>query len=155
MASESPWEHWLTLYTDASWHPDRGGAYGMRVRGTYEPRVFERRGRIDPCQCNVVAEVAAIVISVELSLGAWARVDGIGVNSDCQPALDICAWNAKPHRREDIAGWQVRLREALMLKKGAQGHAPLLRMKWVKGHAGGRDTRRWLNARVDALSKRR
>lgn len=149
----NPWLHWVTLYTDAGFHPVEGGTYGCRTRHSFPPGRTEIHGKIEDCADSNVAEMYAIVIGVEHVLSTWGRVDGIGVKTDSQTALAVLKYGASQHRRPDFRALQERLQVALKLKEVEQGSTVKIRIQWVKGHQGSRTTQGWLNNRVDALAR--
>ena len=153
-SAENPWLHWVTLYTDAGFHPVSGGTYGCRTRHSFPPFRTEISGALPKCADNNVAEMHAIVIGVENVLTTWARVDGVGVRTDSQAAQLALKFGAQPHRRDDFRQLQERLRLALKAKELQQGSVVRIRIQWVRGHQGNGTAQGWLNNRVDALARR-
>lgn len=151
--SHNPWLHWVTLYTDAGFHPVEGGTFGCRTRHSLPPERTELFGKIDVCADSNVAEIHAIVVGVEHVLSTWSRVDGIGVRTDSQTAQAVLKFGASPHRRADFRALQERLCLALKAKTEEQGTLVKIRIQWVKGHQGNRTTQGWMNNRVDALAR--
>lgn len=152
-ATGNPWLHWVTLYTDAGFHPVDGGTYGCRTRHSFPPGRTEIHGKVPECADNNVAEIYAIVVGVEHVLATWGRVDGVGVKTDSQTALSVLKFGAAPHRRADFRALQQRLDTALKMKALEQGSLVKIRIQWVKAHQGGQSVQGWLNNRVDALAR--
>lgn len=153
--NSNPWAHWVTLYTDAGFHPVAGGTYGCRTRHRFPPLRTEIHGVVPhPCSdCNV-AEMHAIVVGIEHVLTTWPRVDGVGVKTDSQTAQAILKFGARPHRRADFRALQERLQRALKAKESEQGSVVKVRIQWVRGHQTNESTSGWLNNRVDELARR-
>jgi ribonuclease HI len=157
MNDNDPWLHWVTLYTDAGFHPVARGTYGCRTRHSFPPFRTEICGPVpDPCKDSNVAEMHAIVVGVEHVLQTWTRVDGIGVNTDSQTAQGCLKYGATPHRRSDFRALQERLKAALNAKAADQGSEVRIRIKWVRSHQSPNEggVRGWLNNRVDALARK-
>lgn len=148
------WTHWVTLYTDGSYHHERGGFYGFRVRHGIEPYRIEDFGEVPDCPDPNVAEMAAIVYGIQRILETYERVDGVGVKTDSQTAISVLKFGAHRHRRKDYNVWQDLLREVLAEKERVQGSVVKVRIQWVKGHQGKGTTQAWLNNRVDALARK-
>ena len=156
MDDQNPWQHWVTLYTDAGFCQVRGGTYAFRTRHRFAPFRTENAGVVpDPCRDNNVAEMYAIVVGVEHVLQTWPRVDGVGVNTDSQTAQSLLKFGAKPHSRKDFRELQERLQHAIAVKAAEQGSEVRIRIKWVASHQRPTDgnVRGWLNNRVDALAR--
>lgn len=92
------------------------------------------------------------MVGIEKVLQTYDRVDGVGVKTDCQAAVDTLKFGAKPHRRGDFRVFQERLLEGLEKKSAEQGSPVKVRIRWVKGHQGKGTTQGWMNNRVDQLA---
>lgn len=150
----NPWAYWVTLYTDASYSPGRGGTFGCRTRSGFAPYRTEHSGEVPECSDNNQAEMYAIVAGVEHALETWEHVDGVGVRTDSRTAQSVLKYGAPPHRRDDFRALQERLVAALKAKSERQGSAVRIRIVWVPGHQGGHTVQGWMNERVDSLARR-
>lgn len=137
---EKPWLLWATLYTDASWCQDLGGAWAIWLRsekgrivqsGKCPPEIF------DP----TLAEFYAVLMGVQIASKAWAA-QAVLINSDCMAVVQ--GLGSKYRWSSSKA---VRRLQDKILRTG-----PLLRTKHVKAHTRGQDIRSYLNRQVDRLA---
>lgn len=135
-------EGWVTLYTDAGWHPVEGGTWAFAAIYGEPTCRLEQSGRVECIDSNV-AEMAAIVLGIE-QVRAVVPVDGFWIRSDSRTAIAALDRRASWHHRKDFRDWQLRMREAVL---GVQ-----VRMKWVPGHQRGTSVGAFLNNRVDQMA---
>ncbi len=133
---------WVTCYSDASFHPHTGGAWGVWLRSD--------RGRIRRqglCPKYVVnanqAELAAIFAGLHLALTAWEGVRGINVRSDCQGALHWLAAGLPPARADATRRLQMKIRGLV------ETHGIELVPRWVRGHQRSSSVEAFLNNHCD------
>lgn len=153
MSEKNPWHYWVTLYADASFHSDRGGAYGFRVRSSEEPIRAEHSDVIPDCKDNNYAEMYAILQGIQYICDTYARVDGVGVRTDSQTACSLLKYQAPLHHRKDFAEIQKQVIALLAAKSAQQGSVIRIKLEWVKGHQATNNGKGWLNNRVDALAR--
>jgi ribonuclease HI len=120
---------WVTAYCDASFARvgrERHGGWAVWLRSSAGR--LTRQGVCPPwVRDSVAAELAAIFAAVHLSVVTWRGVAGVLVCSDCQPALDLAAF-----QRTATAGGSRRLQERL--RALTITHEVAIHMRWVKGH---------------------
>jgi ribonuclease HI len=139
---------WVTLYTDASFHPEHGGTWAVWLR--CERGRLVRRGA---CPAWVTgsnaAELAAIYAGVYIALRAWpSEVLGFFVRSDSQVAIAHADGSARPSR--DPATRRIRKK----LQDAVRTAGVELSCRWVKGHQrASRSTAAYLNNQCDKLSR--
>jgi ribonuclease HI len=141
---------WVTLYTDASYSPHKGGAWAVWLRST-RGRIV-RSGRCPNYVRNSNdAEFAAIYAGIYLAICAWGReVTGVLVRSDSEGALALARSAARPARTRRMRGLQTKLRR---LVEPSQVE---LELRWVKGHQPkSASTAAWLNGYCDRLARKR
>jgi ribonuclease HI len=142
IALENKWSTWITIYTDASGN----GGYAYYIRYSKEPLRIKGNGTSKYRDSNA-SELNAIVRAVEVALQNWDCIEGFGINSDSQTALELAKKNSPLHRRPDLRRLQLELRKLL-------GHRHI-RCKWVKGHQVSNDVRAYLNNWCDSQARKK
>ncbi len=140
---------WVTLYTDASWHPGRREG-GWAVWAKSEVGRIVRSGACPPYAKSAThAEMAAVFAGIYLVLRTWgAKVEGIQVRSDNQQAMEAVGVRAPLSRDPVLRRLQEKVRELV------QGRVHI-RPRWVKGHRNPQgDVTAWLNAHCDREARR-
>jgi len=140
---------WVTLYTDASWHPERREG-GWAVWAKSELGRIVRSGTCPEYTSSAMhAELAAIYAGIFLVLKMWGeQVEGIQVRSDSQQALEAVRRGAAPSKDPVMRRLQDKVQELV------RGRV-YLRPRWVKGHRNPNgDVTAWLNAHCDREAKR-
>lgn len=138
---------WVTLYTDASYHSESGGGWGIWAKSE-RGRLIQSGHCPDLVTESILAEMWAIVEGIQEIKKEWGEgLTGIHVKTDCQGAVAALKYRAKPCRRDDMRLIQEKVRELL---------DPDIRImvRWVKGHQKNKSTQAWINNRVDQLSRR-
>jgi ribonuclease HI len=151
--SSNRWRLWCTAYTDASWHQDTGGwATWLRYNDDANPKRVVRNG---PCpdyvKDSTSAELYAICAAIALCLETWDDLEGIGVRSDCKPAITwaIQALSGKTHhKRADIRYMKEKLYKLVREKRI---HVVV---KWVPAHQNDTSVRTYLNNACDGIAKK-
>ncbi len=140
---------WVTCYTDASYSPMSGGAWGVWLRSNLGR--LKRHGRCpDYVRNSIQAELAAIFAGVHLSLARWgAAVEGILIRSDSQGALVWLEPDRPPARDKALRKLQSKIHEA------AGTHGVTLSGRWVKGHQKTGSLEAFLNNQCDKMARKR
>jgi ribonuclease HI len=136
---------WATLYCDASFSPNDGGAWACWLRsdagrdiskGICPPHIIDSN----------LAEMHAVLEGIVRARSIWGNLAGILVKTDSQTAVNILKFRAPKHRRRDYAALQTHVVSAL---------APnvRIRMQWTPGHQHPDTTAAWINDRVDNLAR--
>jgi ribonuclease HI len=138
---------WITLYTDASFHPKEGGGWACWLRSSLGRVV--RQGVCPPeVRDNNLAEMHAIWMGITIGMETWAKagIEGFHVKTDSTVAISVLKYGARPPRQHASKLYQERVRALL---------SPDIRIKlvWVKGHQSGDGVQAWLNNKVDSLSR--
>jgi ribonuclease HI len=157
--SEKNWDHWCTVYTDAS--VVGNGAYvGVRcIWGTLDPSDGPvRLEDIQACPPALVradsfaAEIYGILFGVWVASQAWHEhgMTGCGVRCDNKGAVELVnRWQRKRkvhHKRADIRAIFKHFAEKIPKRV-------YIKARWVRGHQSGNTAQAWLNNRVDALAR--
>jgi ribonuclease HI len=131
---------WVTLYCDASFSGQDGGAWGVWLKS--EKGRIQRRGRCPKWVRDALeAEFYAAEVGIRLAVEEW-QAQGVQVNSDCMAVVTGLGSGYRWSSRKSIRQVQDRI-----FKLGAR-----IRTKHVKAHTGGQDTRSYLNRQVDRLA---
>ncbi len=140
---------WVTLYTDASWHPGRReGGWAVWARSELG-RIVRSGACPSYTQSAAHAELAAVYAGIFLVVKKWGeQVEGIQVRSDNQQALEAVQRGAAPAKDPVMRHLQQ------MIEELVRGRV-YLRPRWVKGHRNPNgDVTAWLNAHCDREAKR-
>ena len=137
---------WVTLYTDASYHPEKKlGGWAIWLKSA-QGRIV-RYGRC-PKEINgaMSAEIYAAYVGIHMALRDWTDVEGILVNSDNQAVCrGLWEWS-KPTADPIFNRIQLKIQQRTKDIK--------IRTKHVKGHQYfQKDVRAYLNNRCDRLSR--
>lgn len=131
---------WSTLYCDASFSKEHGGAWSIWLRS--EKGRIVRSGKCPPEIYNsLLAEFFAAYQGVAIARSEW-ETDGVQINSDCLAVVDGLGSGYRWSSNKDVRKIQDKI-----LRLGAT-----LRTKHVKAHTGLSDTRSYLNRKCDKFA---
>jgi len=145
--------HFLSGYSDASFHPDtHEGGFGAWVRDDRQRVIVS--GPTPPwATTSNLAELAALFAATYIGVTRLDadRANIMVVKTDCQAVAKWFGWGGGqrlPKKHPDA------LRIIRDTWKLAEDHNLKLIVKWVKGHQGTGSTPGWLNDRVDKMARK-
>lgn len=140
---------WVTCYTDASFsHSGAGWAvWGRCVEG----RLVRRGACPGYVKSSLEAELAAVFAGIFLSCQTWgARVRGVVVRTDCQPAIHLLTTDGVRPRTQKRWPGAMRLRAKILGLVKERGIG--LDLRWVMGHQASNSVQAYLNRACDELA---
>ena len=133
---------WVTLYCDASYSMEHGGAWSIWLRSD-KGRIV-RSGKCPPEVTDATAaELYAALRGIEIARDEMGA-EAVQVNSDCSAVVSSMGKGYRWLGRKNLRQLQDRI-----LRTGVK-----LRPKHVKAHTGKDDVRSYLNRRCDNLANR-
>ena len=138
----------VTLHADASFHHKSGaGGWAVWIKGA-QGRIIEWGACPAYVNAHNDAELAAIFAGLHLTVTRWPGLRRVLVRSDSKDALRRVSLRPSPARSPATEGLARKI-DALIEK-----HALEIIPAWLRGHQT-TDTRpAFINARVDALSRK-
>lgn len=133
---------WVTLYCDASYSGEHGGAWSIWLKSS-EGRIIKSGKCPSDVRDAQAAEFYAAEMGVQIARREWSA-DGIQINTDCMAVVHGLGSGYRWSTRKDIRRAQDRI-----FKLGGR-----LRLKHVKAHTSGQDTRSYLNRQVDRYANK-
>lgn len=143
---------WVTIYTDASWMPDKKeGGWGFWAKSNLGR--ITKHGKLPKwVTCNNTAEMAAIITGVEEVFKEWgSEVSGILICTDSEVSMVYLKY--RPNGTDSLKrkDW-LPIREGLY--KLLDDHKCKMKIRHVKGHQSANTKQAWLNNKVDQFTRK-
>jgi len=146
-------EGWATIYCDASGN----GNWAVWIRYSEFPYKVQANGISEYTNNSVASELNAIVQGVKLAVETWPNLKGVGVNSDCQPAINLAKWDAPFSQKKilrKLQGQLFKLRGGNH-KEGRGSETIKIRLTWIKAHQDSNaSTQAYLNNWCDQQTRK-